>query len=1111
MISPLARLAVRRPVVVLVAWAVAVALLAVIGRGVEDKLQPTQLLVPGTESDRWDKIRDDHFGEDGAVLLRGPADEIDRQGPPLWRALTRREHTRAISPWTGGEAARALRPSPTEALIVMDLEIPPGETQSTIVAPVERFVDERLEPPVEWHLSGNAPLGRDINEATTESIHRAELITFPVLIIVLLLVFRTPIAAGIPLVIALGTTQAGFGVISLITSITDLDAIALSLASMIGLALGVDYSLLIVTRFREGLEAGRPVRQAASLAANTAGRTAIFAGVVLIAIMLVSLVLSPGSVLLSSAVGAIVVTLLSMIGAALVAPAAVTLLGHRVDSYRIGRKATGEAARAGAIGALVQRSTRRPALAAAAVLAALLLVAAPVLAVDTIPPDPRQLPEGSKGLDDFERVKDAGFGPTLDIVLEAPSGTLTEPRRLDRIERLERRLGRIRYVESVVGPGTIGDRTRELRDAPRQIKRGKRNLRRGERDLARLERGLKDAAAGVGELRDGLGEAADGSRELAGGSEQARQGAGELADGAAQASDGADALAAGTDRARDSVGTLGDGLAEAADGAGRLREGATEARQGSEQLSTGAGTLRDRLRTGQGALTGLRLPARVTEDQLRAAQQTLNSMTVGKTDPLYLQAVQQVNTALGASTGVNPITGSGVTPGYGGLEASIAQAADSAGTAADGADQLRSGADELTSGLRRLESGAGELESGLTNARDQVAGSESGFDRLANGASRLADGTGELSSGASELESGLGQITAGNFRLASELESGAERSAPLESGLDDAAGDVGGTRRQLVGKRGPFAPLRSLDRLQKESPGLLKSGYIVVAALDGARSLDRESTLFLLDSERGGNVGRIQVRPSVPPNDPRTEQVVDDVRDMVAGYSDETGMEAAAGGPAGQLVDYDRVTSARFPLLVFFVSLVTYLMLVPILRSLVLPALAVALNLLTVAAGFGVLSLLFVGDNPPLGGAGALDAITMAGIFSITFALSIDYQVFLLTRMREEFVRTQSSEQAIEFGIQKTAKVVTGAAAIMIAVFLAFALQDFVIIKQFGVGLATAVLIDATLVRLALLPSLMRLLGERAWWMPDWLDERLPVLDVEGSEFAHGAEGLARS
>ena len=143
------------------------------------------------------------------------------------------------------------------------------------------------------HLAGVPSLGSEVNKSSIDSLHKGELIAFPILIIVLLLVFRTPVAAGIPLLIALGTTQAGFGVISLITEFADLDAIALSLASMIGLALGVDYSLLIVTRFREGLDAGQPVRQSASLAANTAGRTAIFAGVVLIAIMLVSFFLSP--------------------------------------------------------------------------------------------------------------------------------------------------------------------------------------------------------------------------------------------------------------------------------------------------------------------------------------------------------------------------------------------------------------------------------------------------------------------------------------------------------------------------------------------------------------------------------------------------------------------------------------------------------------------------------------------------------------------------------------------------------------------------------------------------------------------------------------------------
>ena len=113
--------------------------------------------------------------------------------------------------------------------------------------------------------------------------------------------------------------------------------------------------------------------------------------------------------------------------------------------------------------------------------------------------------------------------------------------------------------------------------------------------------------------------------------------------------------------------------------------------------------------------------------------------------------------------------------------------------------------------------------------------------------------------------------------------------------------------------------------------------------------------------------------------------------------------------------------------------------------------------------------------------------------------------------MREEYVRTQSHEAAVEFGISKTARVVTGAAAIMVAVFMAFALSSFSLIQQLGIGLATAVMIDATVVRLGLLPSIMKLAGDRAWWIPRWLDERLPMLDTEGAVFERDAGHVRRS
>jgi putative drug exporter of the RND superfamily len=239
------------------------------------------------------------------------------------------------------------------------------------------------------------------------------------------------------------------------------------------------------------------------------------------------------------------------------------------------------------------------------------------------------------------------------------------------------------------------------------------------------------------------------------------------------------------------------------------------------------------------------------------------------------------------------------------------------------------------------------------------------------------------------------------------------------------------------------------------------------------------------------------VMPNVPTNDPLQDRVVDDVRALTHRFEDATGLAAPVGGTAPELTDFARVNRSRLPLIILAVCLVTYLALIPILRSVVLPAIAVALNMLTVGAAFGLLTLLFVGDDPLMGGAGKLDIVTVTGIFVITFALSIDYQVFLLTRMREEYVRTQSHTAAVEFGISKTAKVVTGAALIMVAVFLVFVGTGLPSIQQIGLGCAVAIAVDATIVRLVLVPAAMELLGRWNWWLPRPLARVLPEVAVE--------------
>jgi putative drug exporter of the RND superfamily len=1089
----LADLAIRRPVPVLVAWALAVMVLAVVGRDVEQRLLPTTLSIPGTESERWEQLMEGHLGEPAAVLLRGPRREIERQGSRLARALLRRPHTRVLSPWSGGGQAKRLRPSPGKALIVLNLEIPEGENQNTIVPPLERFIDRRVDRPVETHLSGL--FGRDLNQASVDAVHKGELIAFPILVIVLLLVFRSPIAAAIPLVIALGTLGAGFGIITLITEWQDLDALTLSLASMIGLALGVDYSLLLVSRFREALAQGHAPREAAQVAANTAGRTATFAGWVLVSIMVVTCLASPGTVLFSPAVGSIVVTLLSMAGAVLVTPSAVCLLGARINKFQIGGRRRGQGA--GTVGRVVRRASRRPLLAAGTVLAGLLVLASPVLGLDTIPPDPRQLPAGSRGLEDFNRVREAGFGPQVEVALRAPQGALTAPELLRRIERFEARLRTRPFVRFVTGPGAIARRAGQLHDIPEQIRRAEARLRKHQGDLTRLASGVQRATAGAGRLRDGLGRAAGGARKLEAHTGLADAGSARLGAGAGRAADGARALADGQGQAVGGAGRLTGGAARArraaqqltagsrrlgealrtrlAPGAARLADGLRDGRRRLRSVPSTAGLLKQAVQTGFRAIRGPGCSAATASRCWLADQRLLDTL-----DHVEAQMLRHLDRALPAGSGRSSLAAE-----LGRVVAGAARIERAARRAGAGANRIGDGTEGLTAGLATLARGNARLEAELG--------------RLAEGAPRLARGLGELRSGTGRLRNGLSRIRAGQASLASGLDSGARRSESFRDRLAEGAGAVARFRDRIARGAGSSGPLGTLARLEEQSPGFFRSGYLTVAAIDGLPRRERDTAAGVLDANRGGDLGRVVVVPDIPVNDPRMAALVDDVRQIAREFGERAGLETAVGGVAAQLVDYDRVTSERIPWLMIAISVVTYLGLVSILRSLLLALVAVALNLLAVAAAVGVLAVLFVGDDPAPGGAGALDVISVAAIFAIAFALSIDYQVFLLTRMREEYVRTGSNEAAINFGVDRTGGVVTGAAAIMISVFLAFALSDFVVIRQFGIGLAVAVLLDATVVRLVLLPALIRLLGGRTWWMPGWLGARLPNLDPDGA------------
>ncbi|MFE6270695.1 MMPL family transporter [Streptomyces goshikiensis] len=256
-----------------------------------------------------------------------------------------------------------------------------------------------------------------------------------------------------------------------------------------------------------------------------------------------------------------------------------------------------------------------------------------------------------------------------------------------------------------------------------------------------------------------------------------------------------------------------------------------------------------------------------------------------------------------------------------------------------------------------------------------------------------------------------------------------------------------------------------------------------------------------------GRTARWQVTPTTAPGDPETARLVHRLREStLPAATADTGHGAhVSGAPAAQLDLNDRL-SRRLPAIIAFVLVIAALLLLLAFRSVVVAATAAVLNLVSVAAAYGVLTALFQQGW----GAGVLGldgAVPIPGyvpllMFAVLFGLSMDYEVFLLSAVREAYLKSGDHRGSVITGLARTGGIITSAALIMVCVFLSYLLSDDPVVKMFGIGLATAVALDATLVRGLLVPAAMILLGKANWWLPGWLDRALPRIDIEGGDHA---------
>jgi putative drug exporter of the RND superfamily len=259
-----------------------------------------------------------------------------------------------------------------------------------------------------------------------------------------------------------------------------------------------------------------------------------------------------------------------------------------------------------------------------------------------------------------------------------------------------------------------------------------------------------------------------------------------------------------------------------------------------------------------------------------------------------------------------------------------------------------------------------------------------------------------------------------------------------------------------------------------------------------------------------GNAAIITVIPQGSPQDEKTEDLVNRLRDDVVPQAlGGSGITAQIGGVTAALEDQSEYMKDRMPLFIAAVVGLSFLLLLVAFHSPLISLKAGIMNLLSVSAAYGVMTL--VAKGGAVGGLIGIDhEVPVAPfmpvmMFAILFGLSMDYEVFLISRIREEYLKDGNTSRAIADGLAKTARVITAAAAIMVVVFLAFLAAPDVFLKLLGIGLATAIFLDATVVRMVLVPAVMQLLGSRNWWIPNWLERILPRLDVERVAVGAGA------
>ncbi len=386
--------------------------------------------------------------------------------------------------------------------------------------------------------------------------------------------------------------------------------------------------------------------------------------------------------------------------------------------------------------------------------------------------------------------------------------------------------------------------------------------------------------------------------------------------------------------------------------------------------------------------------AQGTSSEVSSAIAALQSMTSGKSDPHYASTLAALEHAQSSAGGTSSTIG--------GTTGTASEAAKLAATVAEQGTFLANVLGELSTGASKLQAGIAKLRAGNV----QLAG---GIDQLSKGGGQLTSGLTQLRDGAGALETGLGQLTNGAGQLQAGLAGGVSPTGQLVNGLGQLQAGVTKFTTTLPSPK-------QIEELNEQAPGLFNSGYFLLAAVEGAQPASANAATFAVNVARGGSAGQVVVISRYDSSDPRTAALGDRLDAAAKQFAIKNHLATAVGGPAGNLADFTSATNERLPLVIIALALAVALTLGIALRAVALPIAAVLMLLLTAASTFGAMELLFGGSHPPLGGPGYLDPMSIIGIFSVIFGVSLVYLVVLLARTREEIVKGRRRRRGARHG-----------------------------------------------------------------------------------------------